>query len=169
MSEDGEWRTRGDDELVINGTRRRAVEAEVKEAESRTGCEDWEDLESCGSGGKRDNPLNDPLNSLDSDSDESMEEGFDQHGHEPSSNGIPGTEAKTALVERLEREASKPVAKYKRKQSEGEKELVEALVRKYGDDYAGMARDMRINYMQRSEGDLKRRVRSWREAGGTVQ
>ena len=69
----------------------------------------------------------------------------------------------------MEQEASRPAKKHVPKQSEGERAFVEELVAKYGDDYTAMARDMKINYMQRSEGDLKRRVKKWRESGGTVE
>ena len=45
----------------------------------------------------------------------------------------------------------------------------EELVKKYGDDVGKMARDIKINYMQRSEGDLKKRIKTWREAGGKIE
>jgi nucleolar protein 16 len=41
---------------------------------------------------------------------------------------------------------------------------VEALVEKYGDDYGKMMRDRRLNPMQQSEGDLKRRVKRWQQS-----
>ena len=110
------------------------------------------------------NPLNDPLNDIDSESDEDM--AYDQHGH--STNGIRAKPAGTEVVAQLQDEAAKPEKKYKRKQPEGEKAFVRELVEKYGDDYAAMARDMKINYMQRSEGDLKRRIKKWREDGDEV-
>lgn len=71
-------------------------------------------------------------------------------------------------MRQLEEQASRPAPKYKRKQPDGEVQFVEELVRKYGDDYGKMARDIKINYMQRSEGDLKKRIKKWREAGGTI-
>ena len=110
------------------------------------------------------NPLNDSLNDLDSESDEEM--AYDQHGH--SANGKISTAANTPVVAQLQQEAAKPEKKYKRKQPEGEKAFVRELMETYGDDYAAMARDMKINYMQRSEGDLKRRVKKWREDGGAI-
>ena len=72
-------------------------------------------------------------------------------------------------MKELEEEARRPVTKYKRKQSQGERDFVEVLVRKYGEDYGRMARDVKVNYMQRSEGDLKTRVKRWREEGGVVE
>lgn len=113
------------------------------------------------------NPLNDALNQFDSeDADSDAEPGFDQHGH--PTNTVPAKPGRTPVVELLEQEARRPEKKYKHKQSEGEKAFIAKLVAKYADDYAAMARDMKINYMQRSEGDLKRRVRRWEEDGGQV-
>lgn len=122
-----------------------------------------------GSKKKKPNPLNDPLNDLDSDEDEEEEsnEIFNQHasnieGRQPSG------KAKTDVVAQLEKEASRSAPKFKAKQSEGERAFIEELLQKYGEDYTKMARDTKINYMQRSEGDLKKRVKKWKENGGTL-
>lgn len=112
----------------------------------------------------RPNPLNDPLNDLDSDS-ESDAEMFDQHGH--SKQQTEPSEPKTTVVAELEQRASLPEKKYRRKQSEGERSFVEALLAKYGEDYEKMARDTEINYMQRSAGDLKKRIKKWKDSGGS--
>ena len=112
------------------------------------------------------NPLGDPLNDLDSDSETSdVNMAFDQHS---STNGGVVKTANTAVVAELEREAARPENKYKRRMPEGEKAFVAELVEKYGDDYEAMQRDVKINYMQRSAGDLKRRVGKWRGEGGEV-
>ena len=113
------------------------------------------------------NPLNDSLNDLDSDSDDAKFEGFDRNPTITNAR-LASKPAKTPVVAALEDHASRPAAKYKRKQSDGERAFIEELVRKYGEDFAAMARDLRINYMQRSEGDLRRRVGRWREGGGRV-
>lgn len=117
------------------------------------------------------NPLNDPLNELDSDSEDEIFNPKNQHGNTDARAAASraDSDGKTETVRRLEEEARKPAAKYKRKQPEGERAFVEELVRKYGDDYGKMARDMKINYMQRSEGDIKRRIKKWRESGGTLE
>lgn len=119
------------------------------------------------------NPLQDPLNDLDSDSDEEVFDGFaldNQHGNvEPPKNSTRHVPiSSTSIVRQLEESASLPAAKYKRRQTENEQAFVQSLVRKHGLDYGKMARDMKLNYMQRSEGDLKRRVKIWKDNGGTV-
>lgn len=117
------------------------------------------------------NPLNDPLNEIDSDEEEEDEifNPGNQHGNTDPAAHSKSDARKTETVRRLEEEARKPAAKYRRKQPEGEVAFVEELVRKYGDDYGKMARDMKINYMQRSAGDLKRRIKKWRENGGKIE
>ena len=62
----------------------------------------------------------------------------------------------------LERQAQCEMPSRGRKQSAREREWVERLVEKHGDDHAKMARDMRLNPMQQSEGDIKRRVKRWK-------
>jgi nucleolar protein 16 len=116
---------------------------------------------------QRSNPLNDPLNHLDSDSEDEAMETFDQHGTQAPA-VRESSSPRTQVVEELEQESKKPAPKYQRKQSEGERAFIEELVKKHGDDYTAMARDMKVNYMQRSEGDLKKRIKKWRELGGVI-
>lgn len=119
---------------------------------------------------KRKNPLNDPLADLDSDDSDSdlANQTFNQHASNTAPFD-PKTGAQTDVVRKLEQEASRPAKKHVPKQSEAERAFVAELVAKYGDDYTAMSRDMKINYMQRTEGDLKRRVKKWRESGGAVE
>lgn len=105
--------------------------------------------------------MNDPLNS-DGEDDEEWQglgehanDGFD--GHERSENEI---------VRQLEEQASRAAPKVPRKQSEREKEWCQRLVEAYGEDYGRMARDRRLNPMQQTEADIRRRVTRWREDGG---
>ncbi|KAI5369375.1 Putative ribosome biogenesis protein Nop16 [Septoria linicola] len=119
----------------------------------------------------RSNPLNDPLAEFDSDDASSHQDDqvFSlQNQHANTGTPASSTSAKTDTVRALEAQASRPAAKYKRRQPEGEVAFIEELVKKHGDDYGKMARDMKVNYMQRSEGDLKKRIKTWREAGGRV-
>ena len=39
--------------------------------------------------------------------------------------------------------------------------IVERLVNKYGDDLGAMARDIKINYMQWSKGELKKKTKAY--------
>jgi nucleolar protein 16 len=122
------------------------------------------------------NPLNDPLNDLDSSDDEKDElpawtRKGNQHGNieDGEFEGFGDDDGKTDVVRALEARASMPAKKYKRKQTENEVAFIEELVKKYGDDVGKMTRDIKINYMQRSEGDLKKRIKIWREAGGKIE
>ena len=152
--------------LEIGGTGKTA-QLEVGEARIERDPKTGKIIRVLDEGAVKANPLNDPLNQFDSDEEDSdAEVGFDQHGH--PSTGMSAKPGRTTVVALLEQEARRPEKKYKHKQSEGEKAFVAELVAKYGDDYAAMAKDMKINYMQRSEGDLKRRVRKWTEDGGGV-
>ncbi|KAH9842268.1 Ribosome biogenesis protein Nop16 [Teratosphaeria destructans] len=153
-----------DDPLAIaSSSLRRPQTFQVQEAKIERDPATGRILRVIDDGAKRANPLNDPLAELDSeDSDEEVDQHPDTFATSQSGSGM------TDVVRKLEQEASRPVKKYKFKQTEGERAFVEELVRKYGDDNAAMARDIKINYMQRSEGDLKRRVKKWREAGGSV-
>ncbi|KAK5116948.1 hypothetical protein LTR62_006669 [Meristemomyces frigidus] len=116
--------------------------------------------------GRKSNPLNDPLAELDSESEDEVP--FNQHASTDVQYTTTGSSEKTDTVKKLEQEASLPKKKYKVRQSETERAFVAELVEKHGDDFGAMVRDIKVNYMQRSEGDLRRRVKIWRESGGTV-
>jgi len=102
---------------------------------------------------KKPNPLNDPLNDLE-DSDPEEWTGF--------ANVPAGTPA-TTVVQQLEAQALSGVRKAPRKQSAREQEWIQRLVEKYGDNYGAMFRDRKLNPMQQSEGDIKSRVKRWKE------
>ena len=53
-----------------------------------------------------------------------------------------------------------------RMQSRREEEWIARLVGRWGDDFRGMVRDRRLNPGQQTEGDLRRRVKRWRDGGG---
>lgn len=102
------------------------------------------------------NLLNDPLNS-DSDEENEGEEftGFEEEGG--NSGGI---------IAQLEQQARSGKAKTERKQSEREKEWCQRLVERWGEDWGKMVRDRRLNPMQQTEMDIKRRVAKWRAGLG---
>jgi len=72
--------------------------------------------------------------------------------------GEPTTEVVKALIERASRGA-----KVERNQSEREKEWIERLVERYGEDYRKMSWDKKLNPYQQSEGDIRKRVVKWRQ------
>ncbi|KAI9767816.1 MAG: Nucleolar protein 16 [Geoglossum simile] len=89
-------------------------------------------------------------------SDEDMADEMTDDGQAPS----------TEVVRQLEERAKRGVAKAPRTQSAREREWVEQLVAKYGDDYRNMFWDRKLNPMQQSEGDIRKRVLRWRSRPG---
>lgn len=97
------------------------------------------------------NPLNDPLADL-SDEDEFSE----------------STDRPNAVVADLEAQVQEEAAalakkRRPRQQSKREEDWIERLVDRYGDDIKAMARDLKLNPLQQSEGDLGRRVGKWKQ------
>ncbi|KAK6071684.1 nucleolar protein 16 [Seiridium cupressi] len=101
----------------------------------------------------RENPLNDPLNEFDTDSE--AEEEFPDDGE--TWGGIEDT--RTDVVKQLEEEANRPREKKPRTQSQRERQWLESLVAKYGDNTRAMARDRKLNPMQQTEADISKRLR----------
>jgi nucleolar protein 16 len=102
----------------------------------------------------RRNPLNDPLNDLSDAEDDST------LSQPRTSNRYSGVIQ--VLEAQADEEASRP--KKARHQSRREEQWIGRLVEKYGEDFKAMSRDRRLNIMQQSEGDLKKRVRRWKES-----
>ncbi|KAF4950381.1 hypothetical protein FSARC_13215 [Fusarium sarcochroum] len=99
------------------------------------------------------NPLNDPLNDLDNESDaEGAAEG-DEWG------GIEDDPEATDVVKTLLEQSRQPDLPKKRHQSSREKEWLDKLVAKYGDDTAAMAKDRKLNPMQQTASDIAKRLR----------
>ena len=94
---------------------------------------------------KRENPLGDPLNELSESED---------------GEGLKGI--KRGIVPELEEQAKCSKPKRPRTQSQREREWIERLVERWGDDWGGMARDRKLNPQQQTEGDLKRRIGVWK-------
>ena len=95
---------------------------------------------------ERENPLSDPLNEL-------SDLGNDEMVVESSGRGV---------ISELEEQARHSRPKRPRMQSQREREWIERLVGRWGDDWGGMVRDRKLNPQQQSEGDLKRRVEIWK-------
>ncbi|KAL8697862.1 MAG: hypothetical protein Q9201_006886 [Fulgogasparrea decipioides] len=109
--------------------------------------------------------LVDPMGSSESE-EEGKVEMVSQHGLPPPTR-LPSArrgDDHGRVVQELEAQSSRPgLRKRARQRSRREEEWIERLVERHGDDVAGMARDRRLNVMQQSEGDIRRRVRAWRE------
>jgi len=102
------------------------------------------------------NPLNDPLNELDSDSEENQRE--KAKTYTDVWNGID-EDSRPEVIRALEREAAQPVAPKVRHQSERELEWLQRLVDKHGEDVGAMARDAKLNPMQQTKADITKRLR----------
>lgn len=111
---------------------------------------------------KKANPLNDALNHLDDDEGDEWNGFANQHGVVDGAG--PANAGKTSVVRELEELAASAAPKKPRTQSEREGEWIQDLVRKHGDDYLAMSRDMKLNPRQQTVGDLKKRVKKWQAA-----
>lgn len=110
------------------------------------------------------NPLNDPLNEFDYSDDEG-EMRLSGVGKEKGEKGVGGGRGIVRELEAAAR-AGDEGRKRPRMQSRREEEWIERLVRRWGDDYDAMVRDRRLNPGQQSAGDLKKRVKRWKDGGG---
>lgn len=106
------------------------------------------------------NPLNDPLAS---DEDDGDFEGFGSDDAEGASAKVQNRDV--GIIKLLEEQAAMVAPKKPRKQSAREQEWVQALVEKYGDDTSKMFRDRKLNPMQQTEADLKKRIEKWKASG----
>ncbi|KAI5461464.1 ribosome biogenesis protein Nop16 [Mariannaea sp. PMI_226] len=107
-------------------------------------------------GQPRANPLNDPLNDLDADEDEEDEEKGNAGKDEWA--GIDDTET-TDVVKSLIEQSLMPEIKKPRHQSDREKEWLERLIAKHGDNTLAMAKDKKLNPMQQTAADIAKRIR----------
>ncbi|KAL9611457.1 MAG: hypothetical protein Q9167_003894 [Letrouitia subvulpina] len=106
---------------------------------------------------KKRRPLNDSLSS----DEENL---LSQHDLKPLHRSTEMEERREGIISELEKQAMiGETEKRPRKQSTREEAWIEKLIKKYGDDVNGMARDRKLNPMQQSKGDLRRRVRRWKE------
>jgi nucleolar protein 16 len=114
------------------------------------------------------NPLNDPLNDLgldDSDAEAQQQqqarEQEQQRRYEAWSGFQDGAEdtARPEVLRALEREANQPTEKTVRHQSGRELEWLQRLVARHGADTAAMVRDFKLNPMQQTAADIRRRLK----------
>lgn len=97
------------------------------------------------------NPLNDPLEDL---ADDEVASATSTRPTGVVAELKAQADAEAAILNRTRRP---------RQQSQREEEWIARLVEKYGDDTKAMARDVKLNPMQQSEGDLRRRLKKWKE------
>lgn len=108
------------------------------------------------------NPLNDPLADLESD-DEDDEE---PTAGETEDAGAAGN-GELRVVDLLEREARAPTESHKRHQSAREREWIERLIARHGvDGVQAMARDGKLNPMQQTAGEIKRKLKVYLKESG---
>ncbi|KAK5663097.1 hypothetical protein OQA88_6513 [Cercophora sp. LCS_1] len=101
------------------------------------------------------NPLKDPLNEIeDASDDESMDDGEEWGGID-----LVNDRHRPSVVRELEKEANCPTEKTVRHQSDRELEWLRDLVAKYGDDAQAMTRDRKLNPMQQTAADLRKRLK----------
>lgn len=107
---------------------------------------------------RKDNPLNDPLNDIESGSDDEEDEEEEVESAKAKKNSNSGEEGATRVVDLLEAEASRPTEAHKRHQSQQEREWLGRLVARHGDDTAAMARDLKLNPMQQTAANIRKRL-----------
>lgn len=61
----------------------------------------------------------------------------------------------------MEAQAASVFSKYETYQSEGEKRFIEELIRKYGDDYDAMFRDIKLNIYQHTAAQLRKKCQKY--------
>ena len=69
------------------------------------------------------------------------------------------------IVRALEEQASMETKQRPRQQSRREEEWLTKLVKKHGENYSRMVMDRKLNPYQQSEGDLRRRIKRWKDSG----
>ncbi|KAL2817291.1 putative 60S ribosomal subunit biogenesis protein Nop16 [Aspergillus cavernicola] len=108
-----------------------------------------DEIEVAGRKHRRSNPLNDPLDDLYDNEDDSKPQ---------AKNSI------NEIVKQLESQANAEgqAPKKPRHQSTREEEWVTRLIERHGENYTAMVRDKKLNPMQQTEGDLRRRIRKWK-------
>lgn len=107
---------------------------------------------------RKDNPLNDPLNDIESDEEGDTSEEQESGGVEKKSADGEATK----VVDQLEAEASRPTEAHKRHQSQQEREWLARLVARHGDDTAAMARDLKLNPMQQTAANISKRLKIYK-------
>ncbi|KAL1868288.1 Nucleolar protein 16 [Diaporthe australafricana] len=107
---------------------------------------------------RKDNPLNDPLNDIESDDDDAQDD-TGAAGRSEAKEKKEKSVGETRVVDLLEAEASRPTEAHKRHQSQQEREWLGRLVARHGDDTAAMARDAKLNPMQQTAANISKKLK----------
>lgn len=110
-------------------------------------------------------PLNDPLAALE-DGQSAL---VDQHhisGHVGRGIDTAAAAEDPSFLARFAADAARPGGRKIRKQSEREQDWCRILYEKHGQDWDAMFKDSKLNVMQQSEGELKKKVGKWLKEGG---
>ena len=91
-----------------------------------------------------------------------VEEALDQEW-EGITDGAPAEYRETTDVVRQLEALARSEVKKERTQSDREKEWIESLITKHGDDIKKMAKDRKLNPFQQTEGDIRRRIAKWQQ------
>lgn len=108
---------------------------------------------------RKENPLNDPLNELEDDNDDDNATAVG--GENNNNGGGAGGKRETRVVDLLEQQANLPTEKHVRHQSAREREWLDRLIAKHGDDTGAMARDLKLNPMQQTAADIWKRLKAY--------
>ncbi|KAG5926758.1 hypothetical protein E4U42_002977 [Claviceps africana] len=106
------------------------------------------------------NPLGDALCALESDSESEEQAWGAVAEREAAREQGPAGEIVRSLIE----ESHNPAPRMKRYQSEAEREWLQRLVARHGDDTAAMARDLKLNPMQQTARDIAKRIKKMQGA-----
>lgn len=162
-TEDG-YADQPEDSLHIKGSSTAAAKnMNIKEAkvekDPETGkilrvVHDDDQIEVAGRKHRGSNPLNDPLDDLSDDEDRMQDVIQKNEGSD--------------IVQQLERQAMKEgqavQSKKPRHMSKREEEWALRLIERHGDNIGAMAHDKKLNPMQQTEGDIRRRIRKFQES-----
>lgn len=74
-----------------------------------------------------------------------------------------GVKESSKVVAELQSQAQVAEVSKQRFASSNERQWVEALIQKHGDDYEAMFKDKKLNVRQQSIGDIRRRINRWKE------
>lgn len=156
------------DSLHINSSAKANLQLEPKEVrverDSETGKivrvirddEEDDEIEIAGRKRKRSNPLGDPLTEIE-------EGGVNSSRQMQTTSESSPSDFVKQLEQRAAQEEEAVKKRRPRQQSKREEEWIQRLIEKHGDNIQAMVWDRKLNPMQQSEGDLRRRIRIYKE------